>query len=462
MNASLATTKAPRKMRTGAKLALGTAATLTVLLAGLADIVSRRNELPNITIPVSPEPSPNARQFFLAASDLFQDNDAVGAAISSQPGPLYAHTTKGALNNKALAQDHVYTLAEKEKLVRKNQDTLAMLRTGFAYDYGNKTSRSFNDTFPEYAKFRAMARLLSLESQVKEANGDYNGAVNSGLDAIEMGVMIPRNGVLIADLVGIACEAIGRKRLWDDYPHLTAAQAQNALNRLQKIEAKRFAFADVMEEEKRFGQSALLETFRNPQQFSPQMAHDSDEMNSTEPTPMQTWVGQMELTWIGKRAIFENHNRYMNQFIQNQRQPYGLHLPPPPLPTDPINAISLPVFSEARIKQVTAETENRLLAISLALQAYRVSHGSYPQTLDAVAANIPAILLTDPFAAQGNLRYRRDGAKYVLYSVGPDGRDDGGRPIYDKTKTVSSDGSERMRYLTLPESIGDVVAGVNE
>ena len=77
-------------------------------------------------------------------------------------------------------------------------------------------------------------------------------------------------------------------------------------------------------------------------------------------------------------------------------------------------------------------------------------------------ADVSARLLTDPFAAQGALRYRRDGAKYVLYSVGPDGRDDGGKPIYDKTKPVSSDGSERPRYFVEQNSVGDIVAGISQ
>ena len=462
MNASLEAAKPRRKMRTGAKVALGTAVTLTLLLAGLADIVAQRNELPNIVIPVSPEPSPNARQFFLAAAGALQDSNAIGVAISDKPGPLYPHTTNGATSGKPISDSHIYTLAEKEKFVRENQDALAILRSGFAYQYSNKTSRSFNDLFPEYAQLRATARLLALEGQVKRARGDYSGAVNSELDSIEMGVMMSRNGVLIADLVGIACEAIGRKGLWDDYKHLDAAQSLAALRRLEKIEARRFPFADVMEEEKRLGQAGLLEAFRSPESVAADAVTPRSETDSGEPSTGRDLAWKISLNLIGKRVIFENYTRYMNQFIQNGRQSYGLHLPPPPLPSDPLNQLLLPVYDNARTGQAGAETQNRLLAVSLALRAYQKSRGAFPPSLDAIRANVPAIRLTDPFAAQGNLRYRRDGARYVLYSVGPDGRDDGGKPIYDKTKALSSDGSDRLRYITHFNSVGDVVAGVNE
>ena len=453
MNASLTSAKPRRKMGTGAKVALGTLATLTLLMAGLADTISRRNELPNITIPVSPEPNPNARNFFLAATGAMQDTKSIDDAVSKPPTSKVAKST-------AHEASHVYTLAEKAKIVRENQNALVTLRQGFAYSYGSPPARSFSAIFPEFAKFRQMARLLTLEGQVKEAQGDWNGAVSSELDAIEMGVMLPRNGVLIADLVGIACEAIGRRRLWDDYSRLNAAQTVAALRRLEKIEAKRFSFADVIEEEKRIGQAGMLEAFQNPEKFAGEADATDTEGNQKE-SGLQKLAWQMRVKWAGRRAIFENYTRYMNQFTQNSRQSYGLHLPPPLVPNDPINQIMLPVLNQVRIKQVSAETENRLLAVSLALHVYREAHGVYPQSLDAVWANVPPSLRNDPFAAQGDLRYRRDGAKYVLYSVGPDGRDDGGKPIYDKTKAVS-DSSERARYFTQQDSVGDVVAGANQ
>ena len=455
MDASLPRAKSPRKMGTGAKIGIGTVTGLLALLAALNYTVAKRNELPNITIPVSPEPNPNARQFFMAAGNGIQNGKSVSFAMSNQPqkkdaAPHFSRATA--------AEDHVYTLAEKERLIRENENSLALLRQGLHYKYGNKTSRSPRDIFPEFAQFRELARLLVLEAQVKRERGDYAGAVSSELDALELGVMVPRNGVLIAGLVGIACEAIGRRKIWDDYSHLDAAQAQNALRRLEKIEAKRFPFADTMEEEKRFGQAELLELFRNPEWYSPQMAGP----DSGEPTATQKWAGRVLIMWIGRRVIFENYTRHMDQITQDSRQSYGLHLPAPPAPNDPLNSILTPVFSEARIKFVQTETENHLMVVSLALQVYYKTHGAYPQSLDVLAASVPASLLTDPFAAQGNLRYRRDGAKYVLYSVGPDGRDDGGKPIYDKTKAVASDGSERARYFVEQNSVGDVVAGVNQ
>lgn len=62
----------------------------------------------------------------------------------------------------------------------------------------------------------------------------------------------------------------------------------------------------------------------------------------------------------------------------------------------------------------------------LALLAYRGEHGAYPRALSELAVQ-PSLPL-DPFSGQA-LVYRQAGQGFLLYSVGEDLTDDGGRPI---------------------------------
>ena len=72
-----------------------------------------------------------------------------------------------------------------------------------------------------------------------------------------------------------------------------------------------------------------------------------------------------------------------------------------------------------------------MVPVVFALAAYRADHGAYPADLAApVPEYLPAIP-RDPFS-DGPLRYKRDAAGYLLYSVGPNGKDDGGRAWYDQ------------------------------
>jgi hypothetical protein len=63
--------------------------------------------------------------------------------------------------------------------------------------------------------------------------------------------------------------------------------------------------------------------------------------------------------------------------------------------------------------------------VALVLSEYRTEHGQYPDTLGDLTEKCPAELLNDPYSGN-ELRYRRQGDGYTLYSVGPNGKDNGG------------------------------------
>jgi len=74
-----------------------------------------------------------------------------------------------------------------------------------------------------------------------------------------------------------------------------------------------------------------------------------------------------------------------------------------------------------------AEAERRILITAIALERYRGKHGSYPATLDALA---PEFLKATPvdFMDGQPLRYRMaDDGHFILYSVGQDCVDNGGK-----------------------------------
>jgi hypothetical protein len=69
----------------------------------------------------------------------------------------------------------------------------------------------------------------------------------------------------------------------------------------------------------------------------------------------------------------------------------------------------------------------RLLRVELALQAWRKEHSGWPDSLDALTPDYLDAVPRDPFS-DGSLVYRVTGDAYLLYSLGPDREDDGGRP----------------------------------
>lgn len=74
-----------------------------------------------------------------------------------------------------------------------------------------------------------------------------------------------------------------------------------------------------------------------------------------------------------------------------------------------------------------SRTLARLTMVELGIQAHRLRHGDWPDRLEqAVAAD--DWLIEDPFSpSRGTLVYRRKENRFLLYSLGRDGDDDGGK-----------------------------------
>ena len=83
-------------------------------------------------------------------------------------------------------------------------------------------------------------------------------------------------------------------------------------------------------------------------------------------------------------------------------------------------------MSETKHARVVAH--ERLLAAELALRRYQSEQGHPPARLDELTTNYLSHVPEDPFSGLP-LIYRAQGANWLLYSVGPDGVDDGGKPV---------------------------------
>ncbi len=97
-------------------------------------------------------------------------------------------------------------------------------------------------------------------------------------------------------------------------------------------------------------------------------------------------------------------------------------------------AITAPVSKFARI-----QGQWDLARVAVALERFHLAHGSYPETLDALAPQFMEKIPHDIINGQP-LHYRRtDAGQFVLYSVGWDEKDDGGSIVLTKGGNVDRD-----------------------
>jgi hypothetical protein len=88
-------------------------------------------------------------------------------------------------------------------------------------------------------------------------------------------------------------------------------------------------------------------------------------------------------------------------------------------------------LANALSQTIRAETQRRGTQVILALAIYRKQNGHWPKSLRESALNLKRTVRWDP-RTRKDLLYKVDGQQFTLYSVGKDGRDDGGKTIGDK------------------------------
>ena len=92
---------------------------------------------------------------------------------------------------------------------------------------------------------------------------------------------------------------------------------------------------------------------------------------------------------------------------------------------NPMTRVLLAGLWDATVRFDEAQAKLQVSRLGLAAELYWRQHGTYPEHLEALAAYTPVPV--DPFTGRPFV-YRREGAGFKLYSLGPNLKDDGGVP----------------------------------
>ena len=89
--------------------------------------------------------------------------------------------------------------------------------------------------------------------------------------------------------------------------------------------------------------------------------------------------------------------------------------------------MAMPRMSRTLVVAARAETFRRMVVLALGIKEFELAHGTAPADLDQLVPGILPRLPVDPMSG-GPFKYRVTEGKWLLYSVGEDGEDDGGDP----------------------------------
>ena len=308
---------------------------------------------------------------------------------------------------------------------------------------------------PELYQLRDLGRYKSVESHARAAGGDAPGAVASALDAFEMGIDLPHGAPFVESLGGFAVEAVARQALDFEIAHLNGAQAAQAAARLEKLIARRVTWEAMLREEKWAGLFTMRAAYDKAikEALEPPLFADPDAPPPTLPLQLRL-VGSTG-NYLSRRMLNE-YVAAMDVLLARAAVAYPEHGPPPTVSSiNPGMPQLIEVLHRGRFHHARGLAAAHLALGRLALHAYRKDSGHYPDQLGELVPRYLKAVPADSFAT-GPLQYARSGQRYRLWSIGPDGRNDGGRPADNPTARTP-----RSRYLITRDSQGDMVANVN-
>jgi hypothetical protein len=347
-------------------------------------------------------------------------------------------------------------------------------------------AQGWNLEYPHLGPLKNLGQVLRLATLLALQEGDPDEALENLLASRALVDSLRHEGVLVSQLVRMALGQIALGTVWqavqaDGWTDAQLAALQTAWQDpaflAGTVDALRLERAAYLEQHTR-GRPTRSE-LRQALEFVPPFDRDSQDSPFAGPGSWVNWLGPLQqrgaafrrfafvelwhFAWSSQDARF--HGRAVQAFA-DVAEAARSHREVGAFPADPggpdagtsalalpakladlnaydrlrfwLAALSLSATATAVQKAYTVDGYAELARTAIALKRYHLRHGEWPPNL---AALVPACAATPPrdWMDGQPLRYRRnaDGG-FTLYSVGADGRDDGGdaRPPQGEGRSI--------------------------
>jgi hypothetical protein len=310
---------------------------------------------------------------------------------------------------------------------------------------------------PTLQKCREIATALAARAMLHVSEGRFDEAWQDLLACHRLGRLVARGGSLVELLVGIAIDSVASNAelAFLDRAKLSTKQVQNCLRDLQGLPSmppvadkldlgERFLLLDSAMQLRRHGVHYLesLAGGPSPKKSDPQVQKALDDMDwntvlrnanrcydriAAAMRVKDRSDREKELNRIGEelKAMKKDTTDPRDAFkdILEGKDP-GKTMSKKT--GDALICLMMPAFTKMQQAADRAEQTQRNQLLAFALAVYRLDQGRYPAKLDALAPKYLAQVPDDLFSGKA-LIYRPTENGYLLYSVGVNGIDEGGR-----------------------------------
>jgi hypothetical protein len=329
---------------------------------------------------------------------------------------------------------------------------------------------------------RSMARMLVARAMLNLKKGNEEEAWRDLLAGYRLG-RLKKQGLYIVDLlVGEGVESIAAQGIirMAEHRDLDLNQLQKMLAGLRELPSPTSLDTLYGIGERIFCVGSIYDLARRPQSISDHFLFQEEAAQNTLKKlvndPRLDWN---EVLWLAqeecdrmlqalKLPTYYEANRAVSQIRKEDRDRTQKLLEPDNLKKALSSEATTREIAECFIRLLSNKgiledfspvypathgtTRFRLVEMSLALSAYHGEHRKYPARLaDLVPKYLPKIE-NDPFCEK-EFHYRRENDGYLLYSVGKNGLDDGGRNFNEESETA-----EDFQNATKEEQARDDIA----
>jgi hypothetical protein len=311
-------------------------------------------------------------------------------------------------------------LRDQQLALRLLRRAAAMPDCRFERDYARP---SISMLLPEMQFMRSGALLLRYDIRIKLADRDVSGALENVTALFRMSRHMAGDSLLITHLAAVAIHQEAFHNL------------QAVLDRVQPNDEdfRPLQVDDTVSFRLLLGRALLMEEAFGLSMFSilPEAAPDYPPAHLLS-SPVAPYVRIFFLA-----AEVDLYRQAMARFRDIERNPYyrgGRDLEPASAWPGTFAKLLLPPFKSVSRATVRADAEHAVAIAALAAARYRAAKGKLPRDLSQLTSEFVQTPLIDPYDGKPIRAIVRDG-ELVLYSIGPDGKDQQGEAFDDAKET---------------------------
>ncbi|MGD1275934.1 MAG: hypothetical protein ABR964_01770 [Tepidisphaeraceae bacterium] len=298
------------------------------------------------------------------------------------------------------------------------------------------TTPDIQQLLPALNEEREAANVLELDARHELAQGHVSNAI-ADIDAVfKMSRHFGQRPLLVSGLIAIGTDAAAAVWLQEALPAVTRREDIAALN-LQALSPIRRIFWRTFQGEERYGLGLLSGV--GYEEFGLAGAANqpgSPLVRAIGHSPLfrvlllpDVLDGYLQLMDGLKRATLEPYFKARQQLVEleDSYSPNGPH-------RGLFVAIMAPSMTRTIQMVAQAEATDACAEVAVAMTRYRLDHGALPAKLEDLVPGYLDEIPLDPFDGKPlRLAVKQD--QCIIYSVGPDGKDDGGIPLDPRTNT---------------------------